>query len=190
MYRGGFGQSNDIKAILDSAKILESRGHNHIKLVLAGEGSGKQEMVQYARYLGLSNVEFQAFVPKDQLPDALARADALLCSLPGVPHFQKYGQIASKLIDYLSAGRPILIATNIPENLVEMAQAGIVVPPGEPIALAQAIEHLAALSPEARARMGRNGLDYVRRHHDIAMLAERLEGALAQSCREHAQRGS
>jgi glycosyltransferase involved in cell wall biosynthesis len=109
----------------------------------------------------------------------MARAGALLCCLPGLPHFQRYGQIASKLLDYLVSGRPTIIATNIHDNLISKAQAGIVVPPGQPRALAAAIIQLATMTLADRARMARNGREYVRRHHDIVALADRFEGVLA-----------
>ena len=178
MYRGGFGNSNDIKVILDAANLLQLGGQNHIKLILAGEGSGKDEWMQYAQDLGLLNVESQGFVPKEQLPAALAQADAFLGALPGVSQFKKYGQIATKLLDYLCAGRPTILATNIRNNLVEAAQAGVVVPPGDPDALAQAILHMAAMSPEERLLMARNGLEYVKQNHNIPILAARLEATL------------
>jgi glycosyltransferase involved in cell wall biosynthesis len=180
MYRGGFGRSNDVKTILDAAGELQSRGQDRIVIVLAGEGTARQEMVDHARALSLRNVEFEDFVPKHELNCALARADVLLCCLPGLPHFQKYGQIATKLLDYLASGRPTIIATNNQDNLIRRAHAGVVVPPAEPRALAAAIVQLAAMSPAERARIGRNGVQYVRQHHDIATLVDRFEGALCE----------
>jgi len=182
MYRGGFGWANETKVILDAAKVLESQGYRGVKIVLAGDGTGKEEAVHYFQNLGIHNVEFQDFVPKDQLPVALAEADVFLCPLPGVPQFQKYGQIATKLLDYLSAGRPTILAADIPNNIVERAQAGVVVPPGDPAALAQAIVQLTNMNPNDRIQMGKNGMQFVRQHHDIAMLAERFERVLLNSC--------
>ena len=95
-----------------------------------------------------------------------------------MPQFEKYRQIATKPLDYLCAGRPTILATNIRNNLVEAAQAGLVVLPGDPDALAQAIVQLAAMSPEERILMGRNGLEYVKKNYDIPILAARFEAAL------------
>jgi glycosyltransferase involved in cell wall biosynthesis len=178
MYRGGFGESNDIITILRAAQILNSRGERHIRIMLVGEGPAKQELIEYSEQLGLTNVEFQDFVPKDQLGKALASADGFICSLPDVPHFQKYGQIPTKLLDYLAAGRPIVLTTNAKSNMVDAAQAGLVVPPENPEKLAQAISELATRSLKDQAQMGANGVNYVRQHHDIGMLADRMEKAL------------
>ena len=178
MYRGGFGQSNDVKTIVDAARELQARGQNRIRIVLAGDGVAKPILQEYVRALALKNVGFESFVPKNQMGRALTGADVLLCCLPGLPHFQKYGQIASKLLDYLASGRPTIIATNIRDNLVSNANAGIVVPPEQPRALAEAIMHMATLAPAELARMGRNGRNYVRQHHDITALADRVECAL------------
>ena len=180
MYRGGFGISNDIKSILDAASILQTRGEDHIKFILAGDGATKPTLLQYAGRLDLRNVEFHDFVPREQLPSALAQADAFICSLLDVPHFQKYAEIPSKLLDYLSSQRLIVLGTNNDSNLVHAAKAGIVVPPADPEALARAITDLAAMQPQERATMGRNGLQYVRENHDITLLGERLERALTE----------
>ena len=57
--------------------------------------------------------------------------------------------------------------------MVEEAQAGVFVPPGEPVALAEAIIHLAD-DPALGRAMGANGRRYVEAHFDRATLAERL----------------
>lgn len=178
MYRGGFGWANEIKVILDAAEVLQRTGHQHIRLVLAGDGTGKQAALDHARRLNLRNVEFRGFVPKAQLPAALAEADVLLCCLPGVRQFHRYGQIATKLLDYLSAGRPTILAADIPNNLIEQAKAGAVVAAGDAKALARAMVDLAGKTIEERLRMGANGLEYLKAHHDIANLAARFELAL------------
>lgn len=81
-----------------------------------------------------------------------------------------------KIFDYLPSGRPILYAMKGSNNPVEEAKAGITVPPENQKALAQAITKLVAMKPEERIQMGKNGLKYVKRYHDIRVLADRLEG--------------
>ena len=178
MYRGGFGYSNDIKLMLDAARLVGASHPNTIRFVLAGEGPQKTEMMDYARECGLKNVEFQGFLPKAELAEALSRADVLLCSLPDVPHFERYGQIASKLIDYLAAARPILLTTHNRSSLVGKSGAGVVVPPGNPAALARSIVEIAESSEEERLQMGRKGLEYLASHHDITQIAARLESVI------------
>jgi len=69
---------------------------------------------------------------------------------------------------------------------VEIAKAGITVAPGNPTLLAEAIRKLLALAPSERVQMGLNGIRYVREHHDVSVLADRLEQTLRSCVDENA----
>ena len=63
-------------------------------------------------------------------------------------------------------------------------------PAGDPDALAAAIVRLAAMDPGERDIMGKHGVEYVRQHHDNAVLAERFENEiLNQNLAEAPQTG-
>src|SRR5207302_1167593 len=80
----------------------------------------------------------------------------------------------NKLSDYLAGGRPIIYYGRSSYDPVSAAGAGFTVPPGDPAAVADAIERLFALSPEERREMGARGQAYLAEHHNIPRLAERL----------------
>ena len=61
---------------------------------------------------------------------------------------------------------------------VQAADAGIVVPAGDPRALADAIQRLLQLPYEERQRLGANGRAYLEAHHSYPLLAERLAAEL------------
>jgi len=81
----------------------------------------------------------------------------------------------------MSSGRPIIYAVNSRNNPVEEAGAGVSIPAESPTALAEAVLHVVSLTPEEIIEMGRNGLEYLLKHHDIRLLAERLERVLLGS---------
>jgi putative colanic acid biosynthesis glycosyltransferase WcaI len=65
--------------------------------------------------------------------------------------------VPSKLIDFMAVGRPVVLAAaGEAARLVERSGAGVVVPPEDPEALAEAIRSLAGQPAEARA-MGERG---------------------------------
>ncbi|MBK9137236.1 MAG: hypothetical protein IPM17_00445 [Verrucomicrobia bacterium] len=84
----------------------------------------------------------------------------------------------NKLFDYLACARPVLLVAKAPYDPVAAAQAGLSVPPGDPVALVQAVQRLAAMPAAERWQMGLNGRRHAERHHDFNMLAERFEGVL------------
>jgi glycosyltransferase involved in cell wall biosynthesis len=177
MYVGGLLRANRIDVILQAARIQESRGHSNVRFILVGDGSDKELLVKMTEQLSLQNVEFRGLVPKTEVAQVMAEADAFVFSLSDLPLY-KYGISLNKMCDYLASGRPTLFAGDSTYNPIREVGAGICVPAENPEALADAIDHLISLAPEERVRMGQNGLEYFKKHHDIRVLAERLEQAL------------
>jgi glycosyltransferase involved in cell wall biosynthesis len=178
MYFGAFVQNNAIHVILRAAHILQSEGNNRVRFVLIGGGQEKANLVKLSQDLSLTNVEFRDVVTKSELPRVMNEADAFVLCMQNLPRLYKYGISWNKLCDYLVSGRPILFAGNPAYNPVRDFRAGIVVPPENPAALAQATKELVALPPAERLRMGENALRYVKEHHDVRSLADRLEATL------------
>ncbi len=79
-----------------------------------------------------------------------------------------------------------MIASTIQPNPFATAGAGAVARPGDPDSLARAIIELASLPARQRRQMGEAGGAYVRQHHDLPMLAGRLEEVLNQAARRRA----
>jgi glycosyltransferase involved in cell wall biosynthesis len=178
MYLGGHVNANAIEVILRAARVLQMQAFNGARFVFVGDGQEKRNLMKLATDLRLHNVEFRDVVPRRDLPNVMNEADAFVLSMKNLPGLYKYGISWNKLSDYLVAGRPILLAGDPAYNPVNIADAGISVPPQDPDALANAVKQLVAMSPEARARMGANGKRYASQFHDAAMLADRLEEAL------------
>ena len=154
MYLGGHTQEYGLDMILGAAEILQRKGKTDVRFLFLGGGSKKLELVSLAQELGLQNVEFRDPVPKDQIEQAMAEADAFVFSRRNLPLFQKYGIGNNKLCDYLASRRPILFACAARNNPVEEAGAGLSVPPQDPAALAEAIEKLMAMQPPPEDRDG------------------------------------
>ena len=81
----------------------------------------------------------------------------------------------------MAAARPVILAAETPVDPVREAGCGLTVPPDDPAALATAIESLAAMSPEARADLGRAGRAYVEREHSYRQLAARYAAVLDEA---------
>jgi predicted dehydrogenase/glycosyltransferase involved in cell wall biosynthesis len=177
MFLGGFVSANSLETILDAASVLQKRERTDIQLLLIGSGQDRDAIINRAKALGLDNVEFPAAVPKAEISKAMARADAFIYGLRDLPLY-RYGISLNKLTDYLASGRPIIFFGHSTYDPVAEARAGFSVPPGDPVAIADALERLAALSPAERKAMGDRGRDYLLGYHNIANLAERFLGVL------------
>jgi glycosyltransferase involved in cell wall biosynthesis len=176
LYAGAHGMSNDLDIVLEAAACLRDRPK--IALVLLGDGKEKPSLVKRAAELDLENLFFIPPVPKTGMPEALAGADACIAILKPVPMYTTV--YPNKIFDYMAAGRPVVLAIGgVIQEVVEAAGAGIVVPPGDPAALAAAIRLLAD-DPETARAMGWNGRRCVEERFDRAALAVKLAELLEE----------
>lgn len=182
LYAGALGLSNDLGVVLDAAVRL--RDDPKIALVLLGDGKERPALEARAQDLGLSNLHFLRAVPKEEMDQALAAADAGIAILKPLDVYKT--TYPNKVFDYMAAGRPVILAIDgVIRQVIEQAGAGVFVPPGDAAALALAIRGLAAKRAAGRA-MGRSGREYVARHFDRGALADGLEQVMRQAA---AQRG-
>jgi glycosyltransferase involved in cell wall biosynthesis len=171
LYAGAHGMSNDLTVVLQAAALLPET--SPVSIVLVGDGKEKPALLAQAMDMGLRNVRFISPVPKQEMAQVLAAADACLAILKPVDLYKTV--FPNKVFDYMAAGRPVILAIDgVIRELVEGAGAGIFVPPGNPQALASAILELAA-QPENCKAMGLQGRQIVETCYNRADLANRLE---------------
>ncbi len=150
MFAGTLGRVSGIEVLVDVARILGST--EDILLMCIGEGACKQEMIDESTRLGLQNIRFLPFQPRECVPEVQASCDvALLTMRPN----SSDASVPSKLISYLAASRPVICAANersAVARTVLKARAGLVVPPGDAQAIAEAILRLKC-EPETASQM-------------------------------------
>ena len=115
-----------------------------MKLAFIGDGKEKTRLAARAAELGLANCLFFPPVPKAELGAITASLDCGLMVLKDVPAFYR-GTSPNKFFDYIAAGIPVV--NNYPgwlAGLIREHECGIVVPPGDPVAFADALQRLAA----------------------------------------------
>jgi glycosyltransferase involved in cell wall biosynthesis len=183
VYAGGHVEAFPLDMVLRAAQI-EQENCNRARFIFVGGGQDKSKLLQLAQTLGLRNVEFRDAVPKSELHRVLEEADAFILSMRDLPGLYRYGISFNKLCDYVAAGRPVLFAGDSSYNVVKEFKCGIVVPPEDPEAFAQAIRQFENMAPEQRAEMGRNGIRCAKERFDIAKLADRLEETLVSVAEE------
>ncbi|MCZ6703265.1 MAG: glycosyltransferase family 4 protein [Ignavibacteria bacterium] len=171
-YAGALGIANDIPTILKAAKIIQTKNSGNVHFLLVGDGNRRKELENLARTLNLSNVTFAGSHPKSEMPKILAASDICVAILKDIPMFRT--TYPNKVFDYMAAGRGIVLAIDgVIRKVVESASCGVFVPPGNEIALANAIEKFHDDKDKAYD-MGLAGRNYVIQHFDRALLANKL----------------
>ena len=170
LYAGAHGLSNDLGIILQAAKMLLTR--KDVIFTLLGDGKDKPALQAQAAREGLDNVLFLPPIPKVDIPIALAAADACIAILKPVELYKT--TYPNKVFDYMAAGKPVILAIDgVIREVIENANAGIPVQPGDPVGLYQAVIRLAD-NPELAHRMGCRGRLYVENHFDRSILASKM----------------
>lgn len=152
LFAGNMGAMQRLDSVLDAAKTLEAE-RSDIGIYLMGGGVDVERLKTRVAEEGIGNVRFLPRVPLHEVQDILRQAGALLVHLARDPLFAI--TVPSKTQAYLYAGRPILMAVEgNAADLVTEGEAGLVVEPENPHALAEAIRQMADLGAEGREEMG------------------------------------
>ncbi len=173
-YAGTHGVANALDTLLDAAKLMQD---DKVAFVLVGKGPEKSGLQQRIHREGLCNVYFFDSVIKEQIPSLLKWFDIAYIGLQWQPLF-RFGIAPNKLMDYMMAGRPVLMAISAGNDPVTEAGCGSTVQPENPHAVREGIHHLMALSVEEKNAMGRRGRAFVLANHSYSVLAKKFLGVI------------
>ena len=169
-YLGTHGLANALDNFIKAAEILKNQ---KIKFYLVGGGPDKKQLQNLAQSKNLHHVKFIEQISKENIPILTQTFDCTYIGLQKQPLF-RFGISPNKLMDYMAAKKPIIIALNAGNDPVNEALCGINVPPENPKALAEGILKMKKLSNEERQQMGKNGFDFVQKNHDYKVLAKKF----------------
>jgi glycosyltransferase involved in cell wall biosynthesis len=159
---GRFVTQKGMSYLLDAFAEV-AKGSKGSKLVLIGRGPLRQQLESRARDLGIiDSVRFTTGIPEDELPSYYNAADLFV--LPSL-----YEPSALVLYEALGCGKPI-IATAVGGNQEIIGDCGLIVPPGDPGALASAIKALQEDDPW-RQDLGRKARERAVSAFDWDMIA-------------------
>jgi glycosyltransferase involved in cell wall biosynthesis len=173
VYAGLMGRAQGLGAVLEAAERL--RGEERLRFRLVGAGVNKLALEELASWRRLSAVSFEGPYPPARTLDVLRTASVILAPLrEGLR-----ATIPAKLLEGMALGRPVLLAgEGEAAALVREAGAGVVVPPGDADALADALRDRLA-RPEEWEAMGRRGRAFMRAREGRSESTQRL-AALAR----------
>ncbi len=156
-----------ILVLLEAVASLVKAGRD-VRLTVAGDGALRQDLERRAAGLGLGDaVRFVGYRSQPEIRQHLAESDALV-----LPSFAE--GVPVSLMEAMSQERAV-VATSVGgvTELVKHGVNGLVVHPGDPVALAAALTTLAD-DPALRTKMGLAGRETVRADFDSATEARRL----------------
>jgi colanic acid biosynthesis glycosyl transferase WcaI len=148
LFSGSMTRKQSLHTVVDAARMLIR--HKNIHFVLCGEGASRHEIEEQA--YSLSNIHFLRLQPVEKLNHLMNMADIHL-----LPQAAAAADLVmpSKAAAILASGRPMIATVGKDTAVGKLVQnAGLIIPPEDPAAMAEAIEYLAA-NRDIRSEMGR-----------------------------------
>lgn len=147
LYSGNIARKQGIEILVEAATLLRDR--SDILFIICGEGPNRAALEALAS--GLPNVQLHDLQPAEKMGAMLALADLhLLPQIAGAADLV----LPSKLTNMLASGRPVAATTEPGTGLfAEVEGCGVVTPPGDATALAEAVAALLG-DPEKREKLG------------------------------------
>lgn len=158
------------------AQLHQRGGALPFQLLLVGEGPAERDLRQLSEKLGLRDIVVFAGLRKD-VERILPLLDVFV-----LPSLSEGFGIA--LVEAMAAGLPVVATSvgGIPE-VVQTGATGVLVPPGDSVALADAMEELMNNSSKAQF-LGQNGRDRATRLFDVSLMVRHHENLYDRLLRE------
>jgi glycosyltransferase involved in cell wall biosynthesis len=141
-----------------------------------GERGEERELLRLAERAGIAaSIDYRGWIEPHAIPELLASADLALVPMDDTLINRARG--LAKLLELMAAGLPI-VAGQVGQTAeyIEDGRSGLLVPPGDPAALARAALALLA-DPALRARLGQGAQARVAQHYTWDRLASSAERA-------------
>lgn len=139
------------------------------KLLIAGKGSQKEDLIRFAKNLGIENkVKLLGFIPHYKMPQFLSNLD-VFC----IPSIREGFGVVS--LEAQACGIPV-IASNVgglPETVLE-GKTGFLVPPKNSVTIAEKILFLYQ-NPKIRLSMGESSVLFVKKYYNWLNNIKKIE---------------
>jgi glycosyltransferase involved in cell wall biosynthesis len=184
-YAGHLYPWKGVDVLVDALARLDG-----VRGLIVGGHPGERDAARVAHRISShaigDRVTMAGLVAPGEVAAHLARADVLVLPNTSTSISERYTS-PLKLFEYMAAGRPVVVS-DLPaiREVVSHGESAWVVPPGDPVALANGIAHV--LGNESLARELARAAWHEAAHYSWARRAERLE-ALFEEMR-NAERGT
>lgn len=176
IYIGTLGKGRRLELLIRAFSEVKKK-RDDVKLLIVGEGDGKEDLKKIGLELGIDcDVIYTGQVPQDEVPSFIAASDIGISPVPPFSFYKMSSPI--KMFEYMAMAKPVIANEEIPEHkdVIEQSGGGILVG-FTPEAFADAIIELLD-NPERAEEIGKNGQDWIAMNRTYEIMARRLEDEL------------
>jgi glycosyltransferase involved in cell wall biosynthesis len=162
---GRLERAKGFDVLLQALSLVHTQMNNVIVLI-AGGGSERVKLDAQASALGLGAELVRFLGVRDDVPNLMAAADALV-----VP--SRWEGLPMVLLEAASAGLPV-VATDVGGNaeVIVDQETGLLVPPDDPEALGVALVRMANLAPDVKDEMATRGHRLVQERYALGTVVD------------------
>jgi len=170
-YSGILSPKYDFQSLLEAAKIIGEKT-DRVLFLIRGDGEYRDYIVESAE--GIANVLVLTEIETlKRVVDYLNLADVLLC--PFKDFREGSAIVPSKVIEYFAVAKPVICsARGETEQVITSSGSGIVVPPSDPRALAEAVLKVYSDRRSSR-KMGENARRLAETCFSLGNIAIKIE---------------
>jgi glycosyltransferase involved in cell wall biosynthesis len=166
-----------VEIILEAFKLMKENA----LLMFMGKGPKRESLKNYAKSLRLEDkVIFSEWLNRTEVPARLAKSSIAIIYLSDT--LWERCKCPGKMYEYMAMELPV-IATDVGEAAytVRKAKCGLVIPPDDPRALAEAMDYLVQ-NPDQRRKMGKSGREFLVKEQNYGILGLRLKEFIELVC--------
>ena len=181
LYAGNIGLTQGFEIVIAAARRLAHLPD--VCFLIVGDGARRTWLEEQLAKDPCPNVTLLPYQPRSVVPQIYASSD--LCLVP-LKQGTAQATFPSKVYTIMAAGRPVIASCDQASELswlVEQAQCGWIVPPDDPVALAEAITRAYHNRLESQRR-GDLGREYVVTHHSRHAAAVHYDELISEICNE------
>lgn len=161
-----------------TAAVSSARWPADLSLLIAGYGA----LEQFVREAAQANarIRYLGKVAQKLLPQIITSSVCVAVPMNNLGRRSATGLSPIKLYEALACGVPVIV-TDFPgqADLVRSFRCGLVIPPGDPEAIAHAVGRLYH-EEETRSALGRNGREAILKHHSWQQRAQATAAILSK----------
>lgn len=171
-YAGSMGISNALKPFINTIQNIEKTIPN-LYFVLIGSGDLRESFENQLK--DCKNVEFLPRIPQNQVQNFLSNCDAVFLSTTN-SKIWNYGQSLNKVIEYMTAGKPILALYYGYQSMINEADCGFFITPGPDQSAETAIEatliEISNMTKNELKEIGQRGKTWITKNRSYSVLAK------------------
>ncbi len=164
-----FKKAKDHRGLIKAFSLLKrDKTFEEAKLVLAGDGPTKAEVLKTIEMLGLSDdVLVLSWINPSQIPSFLKALDVFV-------HPSWREGIPTAVMEAMAARLPVITtdAEGLPDIFAGQEKIGFMVPKGQPEYLAEAMRKLFLLAPQERKQWGENAFQRIKTSFSAEKMGE------------------